>query len=88
MFRILCWIALALLGAALVAFEVAIIAQCRPITSQWTRFDDSGRQGQCVDRQALLWALAGTDIALNVLVLVLPARHIVKLDLAWAKKIG
>lgn len=88
MFRILCWTALALLGTALIAFEVAIIAQCRPIASQWTRFSDSGSQGQCVDEKTLLWALAGTDIGFNVLVIVLPVRQIAKLNLTWAKRVG
>ncbi|USW53511.1 hypothetical protein Slin15195_G068300 [Septoria linicola] len=87
-FRKLCWITLGLLAAALVAFEVSTIAQCRPISSQWEQLEDLNLQGQCIDRQSLLWALAGVVIAFDVVVMLLPVRHLVKLKISSAKRVG
>lgn len=91
MFRVLCWIPLALLAGSLIAFEVATIVQCRPIASQWTRFEGSGSgsgsEGRCVDRKALLAALSGVNIAFDVLLIVLPIRHFIKTNGTWTKRI-
>lgn len=68
-----------MLGAALISFEVSVIAQSRPIASQWNSLQDPDLQSQCVDRQILLWVLAAVDIGFNVLVLLLPIRSIIRM---------
>lgn len=89
MFRVICWITLALLAGALIAFEVATIIQCRPIASQWSRFEGSGSdsEGQCVDRKALLAALSGVNIAFDVVLIVLPIRQFMRANGTWTKRI-
>ncbi|CAK1360879.1 unnamed protein product [Cercospora beticola] len=86
--RKLWWTSLGLLGAALISFEVSVIAQCRPIASQWNSLQDPDLQIQCVDRQILLWVLAGVDIGFNVLVLLLPIRSIIRMKTTLGTTIG
>ncbi|PPJ58358.1 hypothetical protein CBER1_04476 [Cercospora berteroae] len=86
--RKLWWISLGLLGAALISFEVSVIAQCRPIASQWNALQDPDLQSQCVDRQILLWVLAAVDIGFNVLVLLLPIRSIIRMKATLWTTIG
>ncbi|KAF2207583.1 hypothetical protein CERZMDRAFT_119012 [Cercospora zeae-maydis SCOH1-5] len=77
--RMIWWISLGLLVAALISFEVSVIAQCRPIASQWDSLQNANLQSQCVERSVLLWALAGVDIGFNVLVLLVPIRSLIRM---------
>ncbi|KAM3423954.1 hypothetical protein BST61_g1347 [Cercospora zeina] len=86
--RMVWWISLGLLVAALLSFETSVIAQCRPIASQWDSLQNSNLQSQCVDRQILLWALAGFDIGFNVLVLLLPIRSLIRMKTTMWTTIG
>jgi len=70
-----------------IAFTVAAIFQCRPISYYWTRFDDD-HSGECVNINGLGWANAAISIALDLWMLALPLLQIFSLKLAWKKKIS
>ncbi|UNI13699.1 hypothetical protein JDV02_000420 [Purpureocillium takamizusanense] len=71
-----------------IAFVVAAVFQCDPVSFFWTRWDDEQGQGRCMSINAIAWSNAAISIALDVWMLALPISQLKQLDLSWRKKTG
>ncbi|KAM3424047.1 hypothetical protein BST61_g11402 [Cercospora zeina] len=85
-FRRICQIVLVLLAMATIGFTFSTIFLCTPISYTWKAL--SGLKGTCVDRNAQLYSNSAVNVAMDVIVLLLPVRKILQLRLHWPKKIG
>ncbi|KAF1999345.1 hypothetical protein P154DRAFT_229714 [Amniculicola lignicola CBS 123094] len=70
-----------------IAFTVAAIFQCKPISYYWTLWDGE-HKGTCININALGWSNAAISIALDAWMLFIPLSQLVHLKLALNKKIG
>ena len=68
-----------------IAFETTAIFQCHPIHHQWQRITTNGT---CIDWLPFVLTLAGTNLATDVALLVLPLREIWRLQMRMTQKIG
>ncbi|KAK2029173.1 integral membrane protein [Colletotrichum zoysiae] len=69
------------------SFTVLIFAQCRPFSYFWTRWDGE-HKGVCVDLSKLGLVHVGLNIALDIVMLVLPVTQVYHLKMDMRKKIG
>lgn len=67
-----------------VAEVLVSIFQCRPIAGAW----DKSISSQCLDFGSLYYGIAGSNLALDVLVLALPIKMIWGLTLAKKHRVG
>lgn len=90
--RIVVWVTAGLHICTMTAFVVAIILQCRPLSSQWDRYDFSeagdNSSTKCFNINAAGWANAALNVASDLWLIAIPLYHVKKLDLHWKKKIG
>jgi hypothetical protein len=70
-----------------VAFVIAAIFQCRPISFYWTTWDGE-HTGRCININALGWANAAISIAVDLWMLAIPLSQLIHLKLSWSKKAG
>ncbi|KAK2060845.1 integral membrane protein [Colletotrichum caudatum] len=67
-------------------YLLLIIFSCRPIQASW---DLSARAGAiCVDKGVIYLALSGTNIAMDIVCLVLPLKIIIPLQMARRQKLS
>ncbi|KAK4497199.1 hypothetical protein PRZ48_011649 [Zasmidium cellare] len=85
-FKTLCLLSLFGLFATMVAFTIACIAQCQPISYVWAFV--KGSKGTCIDRTAWMFALGGTEIGWNAVLILLPARRLFTLKASNQRKLG
>ena len=71
---------------ALITFALTFILQCNPLSFAWNRWDGE-HTGTCIHLNAMAWAAAGSNIALDLCTIILPLPQIAKLQLSWGKKI-
>jgi hypothetical protein len=65
-----------------IAFLIAVIFQCWPITAVW----DLTIHGKCMDFQALIYAGAGCSIMEDIVIIVLPIPQLWSLNFNWSKR--
>ena len=70
-----------------IAYVVAAIFQCWPISYNWTRWDQQ-HEGKCVNITALAWSNAIVSIVFDFWMLAIPLSQLRKLKLHWKRKIG
>lgn len=70
-----------------VAFLLAALLQCRPISFFWTNWDGE-HQGYCANVNAVGWANAAISIVLDLWMLAVPLSQLRRLRLHWKKKVG
>lgn len=70
-----------------VAFAITAAFQCWPIRFFWLKWDGQ-HQGKCINTNALAWANACINIALDLWVLAVPMWELRRLQLHWKKKVG
>lgn len=70
-----------------VAFTLAALLQCRPISFFWTNWDGE-HKGYCANVNAVGWANAAISIGLDVWMLAVPLSQLRVLRLHWKKKVG
>ena len=68
------------------AFVLVSIFQCIPIQAAWTGWDGTV-SAKCVDANALGWTSGALNIALDVIILVLPVPGLTKLVMSWEQKL-
>jgi hypothetical protein len=69
------------------AFVLAAIFQCQPISFFWNGWDRE-HTGQCVDINALAWANAAISISLDLWMLAIPLSQLYHLQMSLNKKLG
>ncbi|KAF1922778.1 uncharacterized protein M421DRAFT_11372, partial [Didymella exigua CBS 183.55] len=84
----LLWVAVAVNTAIGIAFTLACIFQCQPISHTWTSWDGVDTGGKCIDNNALAWANAAVSIAMDLVMLVIPLSQVAMLNMALKKKIA
>lgn len=67
-----------------ISFIFAIIFSCYPVASYW----DKAIVGHCLNEHTLSWGITGTELATNIIMLVLPIPWLWDLSLAWTKKLA
>lgn len=72
--------------AYLVATVIATIFQCTPVSYMWTSWSGE-TEGHCIDVFVLTWIATSLNILLDVLIILLPIPHLLKLTLNRKKKI-
>ncbi|KAM3520378.1 hypothetical protein NHJ13051_006901 [Beauveria bassiana] len=86
--RRLLWATVVFNAASGIAFVVAGIAQCVPISFFWYRYTDPGASGRCIDINAFGWSHAAVSIAVDVWLIAIPLSQLRKMQLHWKKKIA
>lgn len=87
-FRRIVWVTVTAVALFGVAYVLAALFQCWPMSYNWTRWNDRDNQGHCVDYATIAWANAAISIALDIWILYLPLSQIASLKLDWRKKVG
>lgn len=71
----------------IVVFMVTMIFACKPISAVWTSWTKESTPEYCINQKAFYFAAAGCNIALDVLVVLVPIPELLKLKLSRRKKI-
>lgn len=85
-FRMQIYGVMALCGAYTVAFFFATTIQCVPVSLAWNQWDGL-HKGKCNDIHLQGWVAAGINILLDVIVMVLPLRHLARLNMTLKRKL-
>lgn len=67
-------------------FELALIFSCRPVSAVWTGWMREEHFDYCMNQNAFIYAAAGTNIAIDLGVLVVPIPQLLKLKLSLRRK--
>jgi hypothetical protein len=86
-FRQLVWAVIYFQIASMIAFGLAAIFVCTPVSFAWMQWDGM-HTGKCINNNALAFTHAGHSICVDFLTLSLPITQIWKLHLGLKKKIG
>ncbi|UKZ60810.1 uncharacterized protein TrAtP1_002080 [Trichoderma atroviride] len=88
-FRKLVWGTIVLLATSCISFVIGTLVQCAPLTFAWEQFNGSNAsQGQCININALGWANAAVNIAIDIWLLAIPLIQLYKLDTHWKRKLS
>lgn len=85
-FRRICYGVMTLVACYGIAFVTATALQCWPASYAWTQID-SNSQGTCNDVHLQAWLAAACNIALDLLLLVLPLHNLWMLNMGLKKKL-
>ncbi|CAN9087251.1 unnamed protein product [Alternaria alternata] len=85
-FRVLTYSVMAVCALYTVAFFVATLIQCRPISMAWTQWDGL-HEGTCNDIHLQGWIAAAINIFLDAVVMALPMKHLAGLNMSLKKKL-
>lgn len=97
-FRLVCWFTMAVVGLTSVFLMIFSVIMCRPVEYFWTRVhllvvpgnDESAAVaagGKCKDNRPYLYANTVISIVTDMVIVVLPIRQIVGLQMARKKKV-
>ena len=84
-FRILCWATLLFCVLSSIAFILVTVFQCAPIRYVW---DKNIEGGKCLNYNAVAWANAAINIFQDLIIVVLPIRETMSLQLSLKQKVG
>ncbi|KAJ0166850.1 hypothetical protein CTA2_5603 [Colletotrichum tanaceti] len=84
--RVRIYMVCGLVLAYMMAFIIATLLQCQPISYFWKQLDDT-IEGKCNDVHLQAWISAGINIALDVIIIALPIRSLWAMQASLAKKI-
>lgn len=87
MVRRVLWVTLALTAAFGIAFVLAAIFQCTPVSYNWTRLTGE-HEGKCVNITGIAWSNAVVNIVFDIWMLAIPLSQLRKLNLHWKRKVG
>jgi len=85
-FRICCFISMGLCVAFCITFWSVILWSCEPIKYSW-HYLNRNDHGRCI-HEGSIYATAGINIALDLLVFFLPIPKLTKLSVSYARKAG
>ncbi|UNI21695.1 hypothetical protein JDV02_007663 [Purpureocillium takamizusanense] len=69
------------------AFALAGIFQCQPVSYFWTQYTDP-RGGSCINLNAFGWVNGALSVAVDLWLIAIPLSQVSKLTLHWKKKMG
>lgn len=82
-FRIVVWIVILVCAAFFIAFAFPLLFQCRPVSYTWTKWDGE-HEGQCTNLAAGVFSHAAVNMALDLVVLILPLPLLYRLQLSYS----
>jgi hypothetical protein len=85
-FRTLTYVIMGLSVAYTIAFFFATTFQCAPVSLAWTQWDKL-HKGTCNDIHLQGWIAAAVNIVLDAVVMMLPLRHLARLNMSLRKKL-
>ncbi|KAH7070327.1 hypothetical protein BKA63DRAFT_75039 [Paraphoma chrysanthemicola] len=85
-FRRILWAVMGVCIAYTVAFFFATTFQCIPVSMAWNQWDGI-HKGRCNDIHLQGWIAAAINIVLDAIVMVLPLKHLAKLNMNLKRKL-
>lgn len=85
-FRRIIYGVMGLAVAYTIAFFFATTFQCTPMSYAWTQWDGL-HEGECNDIHLQGWIAAGINIILDIIVMILPLKHLAGLNMNLRKKL-
>lgn len=85
-FRIIIFVVMGFAVAYTFAFGFATALQCWPVSYAWTQWDGF-HEGHCNNIHIQGWVAAAINIALDIVVMVLPLKHLANLNMDLKKKL-
>jgi hypothetical protein len=82
--RIICWATILFCILSSSAFILVTIFQCAPIQFVW---DKNIKGGKCLNYNAVAWSNAAINILLDLIIIVLPIRETLSLQLNLKQKV-
>jgi hypothetical protein len=70
-----------------IAFTFVLAFNCNPASFVWEGWDGT-KEGTCIDSSKAVLVHAGLNIALDVIIVLMPIRELTKLNLSTKKKFG
>ncbi|KAL8685848.1 MAG: hypothetical protein Q9218_007509 [Villophora microphyllina] len=67
-----------------ISFLFAIVFSCIPVASYWNK----AIVGHCINEHTLSWGITGSELAVNIIMVVLPIPWLWDLRLKWTKKLA
>ncbi|KAI7282918.1 hypothetical protein KC345_g3230 [Hortaea werneckii] len=86
-FRIATFTLMAISIIYAIVLEFIILFSCEPIDYFWHMWDGE-HEGNCLNTNAEIFAGAGVNIAIDIVILVLPIPKLLGLEVSFKKKIG
>ncbi|OAG07589.1 uncharacterized protein CC84DRAFT_1089996, partial [Paraphaeosphaeria sporulosa] len=71
----------------IVVFMITMVFACKPISAVWTSWTKENTPSYCINQKAFYYAAAGCNIALDILIVLIPIPELLKLKLSRRKKI-
>lgn len=84
-FKRMTYAMMAICTCYLVTTIIATIWQCTPVSYVWTLWSGE-TEGHCIDVFALTWVATSLNILFDILIILLPIPHLLKLTLSRKKK--
>lgn len=81
------WVTVGFVVCFGLAFLLAGIFQCDPISHYWTRWTGEDEEGHCVNISAVAWANGGVSIGIDLWMFAIPLSQVPQLSLDWKKKL-
>ncbi|KAK5127097.1 hypothetical protein LTR85_008457 [Meristemomyces frigidus] len=86
-FRRTCFGMIGICIAYFIGSNLSTLFECKPINLAWLQWDGE-HKGHCFDQEAQIFANAGINIVLDLVVFFLPIPKLMKLEITPKKKIG
>ncbi|KAF2441618.1 hypothetical protein P171DRAFT_74974 [Karstenula rhodostoma CBS 690.94] len=71
----------------IVVFTITMVFACKPISAIWTSWTKESTPSYCINQKAFYYVAAGCNIALDILVVLIPIPELLKLKLSRRRKI-
>ncbi|THX21255.1 hypothetical protein D6D17_00158 [Aureobasidium pullulans] len=78
------WIVIVSVVISQILFTILVLAGCRPIAKQW----DPSLPGKCINALPVYFALGGTSLGWNLLIIILPFPILRRLQLERRRKVA
>lgn len=84
-FQRLVYLVMAFAVCYIIAFEIVVVFQCKPISQFWLHWQGTG--AKCLNINAVGWSAAAVNITVDIVILILPIPYIWKLQTTQRRKI-
>ena len=85
-FQRLTWALICFVSMWTFMFTILQLNQCNPISYVWTRWDTDNK-GRCLNYTVMVYIHAGTNLALELVILFMPMPILYNLRIDWRKKV-